>query len=354
MTDSTWQEIPETVMAELEKLMNQLPHPSSQVTEIKEAILRHLQEWEADQNANHLVILGSPVSNLEPLVAASFPRQQLKEVEVIYPLSRLNIHQNPSQITQQLKSVIEEVTQKSNSSFLAPSQQSKTKIIMIPSLEQCFLRCIGGWDGIIWLREHIVSTPHCFWVLGCNDWSWLFLDYVCQINSYLGTKINVPLLNADHLQEWLQPFVESFIPEEKANSSSFFWQTLATLSEGKSTIAMSLWLQSIRMSVDEKSAEETEDWECLKLVTPSLPKLRPLSAEDRYLLHSLLLHHTMTRTSLALSLGEKEEKIQGRMQLLLRDNLLQLQAGWFRVAPLHYPKIKQELNQNNFLVGEAE
>jgi hypothetical protein len=246
--------------------------------------------------------------------------------------------------------MIESVTQASDSSFLSTS--SNTKIIIIPNLEQCFLRCIGGWDAIIWLREHIVNTPHCFWLLGCNNWSWVFLDYVCQINAYLGTKVNLPHLNADQLQDWFKPVVESFIPEEKENSSSFFWQTLATLAEGKTEVAMPLWLQSIQILMDEEATEKTEESMRLKLITPTLPKLKSLSAEDRYILHSLLLHGIMSRSSLALSLGEKEETIQAKVQLLLRDHLLQQKNSLLRVTPLYYPKIKQELSQNNFLIGE--
>jgi len=96
MTDSTWEEIPETVMAELEKLVNQLPDPSFQMTELKEAILSQLKQWEDDENVNHLVILGSPTADLKRLISASFPETHLKKVEVIYPLSDQRSKQAPS------------------------------------------------------------------------------------------------------------------------------------------------------------------------------------------------------------------------------------------------------------------
>jgi len=353
MTDATWQEIPETVRVELEKLITQLPHPSSQITTIEREVISRLKEWEADKYANHLVILGSPVSHLEGLIQASFPQHYLKEIEVIYPFSDLSFRKQPDQITQQLKTAIESTTQGHDSRLFQLSQESKSKIIIIPNLEQCFLRCIGGWEGIIWLREHIVHTPDCFWLLGCNHWSWSFLDYVCQINAYLEAKINLPNLDSDKLWEWLQPIVESFIPEEKEKKSSFFWETLASLSGGESEVAMALWLESLQMSVDEEDQDNEEEVTHLKLKTPSLPKLEILSAEDRYVLHSLLLHGKMTRSSLAMSLGEKQENIQARIQVLLRDNLIEKRNSFLSITPLYYPKIKQELSQNNFLIGET-
>ncbi|MDR9405548.1 MAG: hypothetical protein RI580_19175, partial [Halothece sp. Uz-M2-17] len=105
---------------------------------------------------------------------------------------------------------------------------------------------------------------------------------------------------------------------------------------------------------EEQQTENVAENLRLRLTTPSLPKLPSLSAEDRYLLHSLLLHGKITRSSLAISLGVKEETIQARIQLLLRDHLIQIENQFLSVTPLYYPKIKQELSQNNFLIGEDE
>ncbi|MFP3786852.1 hypothetical protein, partial [Burkholderia sp. SIMBA_024] len=85
----SWQTIPDSVISQLEQLINQLPYPSSRITVIEETIISHLKEWEADQKANHLVILGLPVTNLTDLIPASFPKEHLKNIEVIYPLFNL-------------------------------------------------------------------------------------------------------------------------------------------------------------------------------------------------------------------------------------------------------------------------
>jgi hypothetical protein len=294
ITDSTWQEIPEAVKTQLNQILSELPPPSSSITAIQKEIFARLKDWETVQEANHLVILGSPMSNLASLISASFPHHCIKEVEVIYPFSKFTFREQPSQMTQQLKIAIEKITQKEESPIFQPSQQRKNKVIIIPALEQCFLRCIGGWEGMIWLREQIVKTPHCFWLLGCNQWSWIFLNYVCQMNAYLEASVTIPDLNGNELGEWLKPVTDSFIPETKEEKSSVFWRTLASLSEGNSQVAMQLWLQSIQMSIE--TGEEEEPITRLKLITPSLEKLPTLSADDRYVLHSLLLHGRMKST----------------------------------------------------------
>ena len=336
VTEEKLQDIPVAVKMKLEKIIDQLPFPSSYVTTVESAIEGSLKRWETEEEANHLVIIGSPMNEIDHLIRNSFPNEKLKAVRVIYPFEKLQARETPTRITQELKSAIKAIKM---------TEQNEKIIMVIPNLEQYFLRCIGGWEGIIWLREQIVDTPDCFWLIGCNHWSWKFLDYVCQLNAYLEETVMIPQLNAEEIQHWLKPVADTFIPETETKHSSLFWDNLASLSVGNIQVARQLWLQSIQMSV---SGEDEE----LKLITPSFPKLPILSADDRYILHSLLLHGKMKRSSLALSLGEKEEDIQARIQVLLRGELIHQQQQALRVNPLFYPPIKQELNQNNFLIGE--
>ncbi len=337
-TEETLEDIPPKILIKLEKIIRQLPDPPTYSETIQEAILSSLKHWEEDKFTNRLVILASPISDLSSLMSRCFPEDQLKNIAVVYPFSDLDLEDKPLQITQKLKLAIE----KSVSSN--PQQEI---IIVIPNLEQFFLRCIGGWDGIIWLREYIVNTPEYFWLLGCNDWSWHFLDYACQINAYLETIVKLPPLEESELEAWLKPVHEQFITKEVRQKLPFFWQTLASSSEGKSEIATQIWLNSLQVVISEEK-ESTE----LKLMTPSLPKLPTLSASNRYFLQAILLHGAMTRSSLALSLGEKEDKIQAEIQILLKEDLIKQKAGQLRINPIYYPKIKQELKQNNFLIGD--
>ena len=336
VTEEKLQDIPVAVKMKLEKIIDQLPLPSSYVTTVESAIAQELKHWETEKDANRLVILGSPMNEIDDLIRNSFPNEKLKAVRVIYPFEKLEVREKPARITQELKSAIE---------TLKMTDQNETIIMVIPNLEQYFLRCIGGWEGIIWLREQIVNSPNCFWLIGCNHWSWKFLDHVCQLNAYLEETVMIPQLNAEEIKSWLKPVSDTFIPETETKPSSFFWDNLASLSLGNIQVARQLWLQSIQMSVSEEE-------EALKLINPSFPKLPILAASDRYILHSLLLHGKMKRSSLALSLGEKEEDIQARIQILLRAELIDRQQEALMVNPLFYPSIKQELNQNNFLIGE--
>jgi hypothetical protein len=60
----------------------------------------------------------------------------------------------------------------------------------------------------------------------------------------------------------------------------------------------------------------------------------------------------MTRAHLAFSLGQQESQIQPRIQWLLRQGVLERSDGVLAVQSLHYAKLKAELANNNFFVGE--
>lgn len=339
-TEETLEDIPPEILIKLKKIIRQLPDPPSYSEAIQQAILSSLKHWEEDKLANRLVILASPISDLSRLIPRWFPEDQLKNVAVVYPFSDLNVREKPSQITQNLKTAIEKTVS---------SIHQQNIIIVIPNLEQFFLRSIGGWDGIIWLREYIVNTPEYFWVLGCNDWLWKFLDYVCEINAYVEAIVRVPPLKEAELEEWLKPLHEGFLAQKNQESLSLFWRNLVALSDGKSEIANRLWLHSLKMQFSDKTEDGIINF---KLMTPNLPRLSVLSQSNRYVLQAILLHSAITHSSLALSLGEKEENIQAEIQILLRDELIQKKAGQLIINPIYYPKIKQELKENNFLIGD--
>ena len=132
---------------------------------------------------------------------------------------------------------------------------------------------------------------------------------------------------------------------------------MTSLSSGISTIAARLWLQSLRIEGTDLTAEGTLPAEVqqteLRATRPSLPSLTSLTVMDRYLLHSLLIHRLMTRSHLALSLGENERAIHSRIQVLQREGVIVQRGRLLSVHPAHYPKLRSELGNNNFLIGET-
>jgi hypothetical protein len=217
-------------------------------------------------------------------------------------------------------------------------------------------------EAIEHLQEHVFRDPSQFWLIGCNNWAWQYLNYVCNVGAYLGEAVSLPTLSKTELREWLAPVLgvvdldvgQNEGDEKAAKSQEQYFDNLADLSRGLSHVAAQLWLRSLRCESPESDEFQGEEEIVArvrqdKAELPDLPELLP---EDLYLLYSLLLHGGMSLSHLALSLGESETTVQSRVQFLWHADIVERQRDWLWVNPAHYPRIRATLDSNNFLVGE--
>jgi len=175
----------------------------------------------------------------------------------------------------------------------------------------------------------------------------------------------LPELSGEALAQWLRPLLMTEVKRPDGDTLSVrveagdetYWQALASLASGNATTAAYLWLQTLRMDANMLTPEGTlaADAQTIEVTTtaPQSPSLMSLEALDRYLLHALLIHGEMTRSHLALSMGEDERLIRSRVQVLRREGLIRQTGRRLTVHPAHYPKLYSELSNNNFLIGQA-
>lgn len=129
---------------------------------------------------NSFVLLGNPVEPLPKILSESIPRQTFPDLEILTPLDCLQRPLHPRHISQQIQKALELYPQidlspgdRQDQPTVNQLEQRQT-LVIIPCLEQCFLRCIGGWEGIETLRDITIQNRHCFWIMSCNHWAWTF------------------------------------------------------------------------------------------------------------------------------------------------------------------------------------
>ncbi|MDG2990674.1 AsnC family protein [Candidatus Synechococcus calcipolaris G9] len=387
--------LPNSLEIQVSQHIQSLPSPQAYQAFIHESLSNALSPWQTDLDApNSLVILGSPVESIAKIIRDGLQTWvDRPPLEIITPLSCRSRPQIPWIVTSQIRQALQPYPQINVSEDLPMddsldlgSLEERTTLIVIPCLEQCFLRCIGGWESIEFLRDRVIHNPNCFWLIGCNHWAWDYLDFVCQVRAYFNDGLYVPPLGGEMLQAWLDPVMktvvaptidfgdrqhfilqnstrhhqQSLTDEERHQT---YWNVLAHQSLGISSMATSLWLKSLRIKNDaipggtvpklELSAQEsTEQPFTIHEAFPAPPSLPTLTGGDRYLLNSVLIHGHITRSHLALSLGEPESKIRAQVQSLLRAGVLDQGQGVLSVQPAYYGKIKSELANNNFFVSK--
>ena len=183
---------------------------------------------------------------------------------------------------------------------------------------------------------------------------------MCNLATYCGEIFALPEIPPEDLRSWLQPVVEEIDIEfdkpridqqlldgDKDNETNYF-ESLADVAQGVSTISIQAFLGSIKYIKEDENYSE-------KIIaqTPKLPKLPTLEASDRYLLYSFLLHGQLTIPALVESLGDSQPEVQGRVQYLRREGLIEQQDNILQINPIHYIRIKRELALNNFVIGKA-
>lgn len=361
---------PEEIIQDFSQKLDKLSSPLEYRTTIQETLTSALADWQKNvTSANSLVILGCSVEPIAQIIQDILTDEFSKSWQIIHPLALCKRSPDCSSLETAINQALFSDTESHSADYggdANPELSERQTLVVIPSLEQCFLRCIEGWEGIEFLQNAVVKDKSRFWLIGCNYSAWMFLDQVCQVSAYLEKVQPLPQLTGDALQTWLAPVTQELVVEDqKTDIDLGYFKSLANLASGVSSVAAELWLQGLRIraadipdAVSESKGTLTPEGVNLEIpvdlrqTKPILPSLPDLTATDRYLLHSLLLHGPMTRSHLALSLGESEQIVRSRVQILQSAGVILQQQDQLNIYPAYYPSLKTELINNNFLLGE--
>ena len=357
---------PEKSLSELpqkarQKLIEETANLPSNPAE-REAISKILDDaytrWREEPNGtdNSVVILSSPVTAVSRILTETLEEwTQAKEI----PLKLLPLTARPDSI----ETIESKLKHHLNNNLAEDNSDGEhLEVVVIPNLSWCFLRCFEGLEGIEYLQSLLCDgSKNRFWIIGAGQVGWQYLNSVCNIEAYCGEVFPLPEIADEDLEKWLNPIVEKLnitfdkpridkqlLDADKDNQTNYF-ECLASVSAGVSTVAIQLFLKSIYYQEPEEDEEISEG--VLVAQIPKLPKLPDLEPADRYLLYSLLLHGDLTINGLAQSLGDEKSQVQARVQLLRREGAIEQQNKVIKINSVYYPRVKRELASNNFIIN---
>ena len=375
--------LPEAVRSQLRQAIAALPTPNPYSETIREALGETIAAWRQQPEGNNvLVVLGSPIEPLGRIVEQALSDWPALDPRSLRMLRWSGIPTNPEAFVAGLRKDIREQLKGETEApenvplrFSADGVQLDAELrrqaaIVLPELTQCFVRCIEGLEGVLYLRKEILKDCDRFWIVGCNHWAWEYLSYVCQMNAYFDRTVALPALTGDDMFEWLAPVCQQLVellpgvsvPCAAAKRDSF--NGLGRVASGLSAVAAQMWLGSLRLSestefnqTQSQGSISTEGQEGARqrlMFSRAGPmKLSSLDAGDRHLLYSLLLHNGLQFRHLALSLGDEESWVQARVKGLQRQGLVVRRGRNLYVQPEFYPGLRSNLSGNNFLVSKA-
>ncbi|MEA5449805.1 hypothetical protein VB780_14575 [Leptolyngbya sp. CCNP1308] len=363
--------LPSVWDVEVRQRLRALPYPAAYLTAVADRIAEAIAAWQSDLDApNNLVLLGSPVDNTAAVLDAALTADHTPELttslDILRPLPWTMRPADPLLVEAHLTEALARLqeAEQSDDDDDPDDLARRQRVIVLPPLEQCYLRCIGGWRGIEWLRDTVSAQQNYFWVIPSNTWAWAFLSRVCQVEAYFNYTHPLPRLDRDALRDWITPLAATLgQPLSEADEAAsalgdISWSTFAELCEGRPEVARSLWLRSLRLQQSDRPEQPQIPDQgkplpvLLRQVQPALPSLPDLEAADHYVIHALMLHGVMARSHLALSLGQPESMVQVRVQMLRQSGLLHLGQSGLSIHPAYYSRLYTELDTNNFLTEE--
>lgn len=355
----SWLEMPVNLKNQLIEQIDNLENNFAEQDAIALAIAESYEKWQQNPEGvnNSVVILGSPITSVSRILTTSL-EDWAKEKEI--SLKLLPLKARPHTL-EKIKSELEQLL--GQRSPVAEEQQITSEIVIIPNLSWYFLRSLEGLEGIEYLRFLLSqNVPNRFWIIGVNHIAWEYFKLVFHLEAYCGEVVTISKLSAKDLESWLDPIVERLnitygtpridqkLLKQDLDRKTHYFERLAEVSEGISTIAAKIFFQSIQYLEEEKETET--EFSYLIAQVPEAPNLSILESVDQYILYSLLLHDDITFSALAISLGDEESEVRARIFGLINQNVLERKGNTLVINHLYYPQIKQQLKSSNFIIEQ--
>ena len=347
-------ELPPDIRQKLVDGIENLPSNSGDRQAVMEKLDEIFELWQnnPDNGNNSLVVLSSPVVAVSRILTSAIGDwAEQKQI----PVRLLPLKARP-EIADTIKSKLKRYLEEEFVEEAAGTDQSE--IVVLPNLSWCFLRSWNGLEGIEYLQSRLCDGfKDRFWIIGGGQVGWEYLNSVSNLEAYCTEVFTLPELTPEQLQQWLEPIIEDLnitfddpgidkkILEGDKDDKTHYFERLADVSQGISTVALQAFLKSIHY-------EELEQENAIIAKVPKLPDLPELESADQYLLYSLLLHGDMTIFSLAESLGDPAPQVQARVQVLRQQGIVEQREKVLKINPIYYPKIKQKLASNNFVINK--
>lgn len=359
-------ELPTAIQKQLVDAIENLPNNPADIEAVASTLDEAFDLWREDPNNadNSIVVLSSPITAASRILSetlAEWTKQKQLSMKLLSLTAR---PERIETIKEKLEHYLAEKSSENDPGEVEP------EIMVIPNLSWCFLRSLEGLEGIEYLQKLLCEgSKNRFWIIGGGQVGWQYLNSVCTLEAYCGRVFTLPALAPEKLQEWLDPIVHRFdltfdepridqqILEGDRDNKAHYFDLLADISQGVGTVAIQMFLKSICCQEDKGDEKEKEDQtqpqeRILVAQTPQLAKLPTLESLDQYLLYSLLLHGDLTLSALAESLGDSNEEVQARVQLLRRQGVVEQRDRVLKINPIYYPQLKNKLASNNFIINK--
>ncbi|MDZ7657861.1 hypothetical protein [Fodinibius sp.] len=326
---------------------------------------RAYEQWQNQFPTNFAVVgeKGSGKSSFLNLVAES----ELEGVQVETVEFTKTIWEE-EQLVNKIATILEvESTKTIEGLITAIKESNQRRVVILESIQNCFVRNINGFKAIEKLSYLISETRNnIFWMVSCSRYAWLFLDKVLQISEYFSHISKSDSLNAEQIKRLILSRHQAsgyslyFEPDDQIQQSRTYrklkdqeeeaqehlkeeyFEKLTTLAEGNSSIAMIFWIRSIR------DFDETY-FHIQSLEITSIEMIKDLNPQVLFALAAFVLHDTLLDEELAMVMNITLEESRLLLNRLRSRGMLIEKNESYTINHLMFRQVVRVLKERNII-----
>lgn len=241
------------------------------------------------------------------------------------------------------------------------------RIIIVEGLQNLYIRSIDGFGAIsvFWVLMSQTSEK-LFWMVSCSRYAWEFFTKISDADQYFSQVVKSDNLEEDQIKSGILArhkatgYELEFIASESQKRNRTYkkligdegsmqeylrenyFEKLAKIAEGNFSIAMILWIKSIKEHDDKKfiiSPMEVADIDLIEVP----------SREVLFTLASLVKHDTLKAGELALTLHQPVDDAKLMLSRLKAKGLVIETDDGFMINHLIYRQVIRLLKNRNIL-----
>lgn len=245
--------------------------------------------------------------------------------------------------------------------------RDRRHVVILDGLHNLFVRNLAGFDSLEAFWRILSQTrSKVFWVMSCTRYAWEFLQHMMQVDLMVSHLVPTDRLTSQQVQEAVLARHRAtgydlvFEPDRATRSSrafkrrlgdpareqeylrELFFRKLGELSEGNLSVAMILWIRSIRV----------EDGHTLTIQPFDLPDLDLADLRDagtQFTLAALAIHDALPPPRLEQALEGVVERVGNIVARLHAKGILTRHKEEYRINMLIYRQMVRMLKGRNFL-----
>jgi hypothetical protein len=272
------------------------------------------------------------------------------------------------EITEQISDALKlDDTEKIEDLIAAIKRKKKRIVIILENIQNCYVRNISGFEAMEQLLLLISETnKEIMWTASSTRYGWLFLDKVLNIADYFTHTVETDSLNAQQIEELIlkrhraSGYQLKFLPDNATKKSRNFrklmdneektqeylqdryFEKLAKLSEGNSSIAMIFWIRSIA------EYDETHFY-----INPfdftAINRIDELESTELFALAAFVLHDSLIPEHLAKVLNQPLRDSKLLVSRLTSRSILFKTEHGYMLNHLIYRQVVRVLKEANFI-----